>query len=304
MYAVLGDIEFDLISYFDGLEQRAGSDYAEHGRIGGKPVLQFVGDRLDEIRIDLVLHAAYCLPDAELQRLHAARQQHQALALVLGNGDHKGLFVITDLSSSGRQSDSQGNLLAVEAQLSLREFGGQLAPAPRPGLLGTVSGLPQAKLSQTLASAGFKPNLQGLAQAVSQVKTVVGQVRTVVNDVRELKDLARRDPLSALGRVPDVLSDVQTALPGLSQGVGRLKTFIQPFSHLADTIKPLVPQFQKMGQQITAMARSLEGCTLDNVADKLGQAADTIRDIDNNWPDRDLALAKLAARAAVRSILE
>ncbi|EQU87532.1 phage tail protein, partial [Escherichia coli] len=51
MFAVLGDIEFELITYWDGFEATFGVDYAEHARIGGKPGLQFVGDRLDEIQI-------------------------------------------------------------------------------------------------------------------------------------------------------------------------------------------------------------------------------------------------------------
>ena len=54
MFAVLGDIEFELITYWDGFEATFGVDYAEHARIGGKPGLQFVGDRLDEIQITLV----------------------------------------------------------------------------------------------------------------------------------------------------------------------------------------------------------------------------------------------------------
>lgn len=53
MFAVLGDIEFELITYWDGFEATFGVDYAEHARIGGKPGLQFVGDRLDEIQITL-----------------------------------------------------------------------------------------------------------------------------------------------------------------------------------------------------------------------------------------------------------
>ncbi|NPI41848.1 hypothetical protein HC451_25040, partial [Escherichia coli] len=56
MFAVLGDIEFELITYWDGFEATFGVDYAEHARIGGKPGLQFVGDRLDEIQITLVFH--------------------------------------------------------------------------------------------------------------------------------------------------------------------------------------------------------------------------------------------------------
>lgn len=60
MFAVLGDIEFELITYWDGFEATFGVDYAEHARIEGKPGLQFVGDRLDEIQISLVLHQHYC----------------------------------------------------------------------------------------------------------------------------------------------------------------------------------------------------------------------------------------------------
>ncbi|EFS3478989.1 hypothetical protein HX217_005299, partial [Salmonella enterica] len=43
MFAVLGDIEFELITYWDGFEATFGVDYAEHARIEGKPGLQFVG---------------------------------------------------------------------------------------------------------------------------------------------------------------------------------------------------------------------------------------------------------------------
>ena len=67
MFAVLGDIEFELITYWDGFEATFGVDYAEHARIGGKPGLQFVGDRLDEIQITLVFHQHYCVPPAKQQ---------------------------------------------------------------------------------------------------------------------------------------------------------------------------------------------------------------------------------------------
>ena len=35
-FALLGEIQFELITYFDGLEGRFGSDYAEHALIEGK----------------------------------------------------------------------------------------------------------------------------------------------------------------------------------------------------------------------------------------------------------------------------
>lgn len=121
MFAVLGDIEFELITYWDGFEATFGVDYAEHARIGGKPGLQFVGDRLDEIQITLVFHQHYCVPDVELARLRTAMKAHQALALVFGNGDYRGWFVITDVTATSEQTDSTGNVLAVSATVSLRE---------------------------------------------------------------------------------------------------------------------------------------------------------------------------------------
>ena len=127
MFAILGEVEFDLITYFDGLETRFGAEYAEHALITRKPRLQFVGDKLDEVKIDLVFHASYCDPEAELVRLRNALASHEALSLVLGNGDYKGRFVITDLTATGRHTDTAGTLLAVEASVDLREFTGDPA---------------------------------------------------------------------------------------------------------------------------------------------------------------------------------
>lgn len=37
MYAVLGEIEFDVVAYWDGFDNTMGVDYASHARIEGKP---------------------------------------------------------------------------------------------------------------------------------------------------------------------------------------------------------------------------------------------------------------------------
>ena len=108
MFAVLGDIEFELITYWDGFEATFGVDYVEHARIEGKPGLQFVGDKLDEIQISLVFHQHYCVPDVELARLRTAMKAHQALALVFGNGDYRGWFVITDQRTDGQHRQCAG----------------------------------------------------------------------------------------------------------------------------------------------------------------------------------------------------
>ena len=122
MYAVLGDVEFELITYFDGMEAQFGMDYAEHALIGGKPRLQLVGEKLDEFRMELVFHASYCDPELELVKLRQAMQAGEARQFVLGNGAYKGWFVITDLTATSRQTDKVGALVSLDATVTLREY--------------------------------------------------------------------------------------------------------------------------------------------------------------------------------------
>ena len=93
------------------------------------PGLQFIGDRLDEIQIALVFHQHYCVPDTELTRLRRRLKAHQALALVFGSGIYRGWFVITDITAVSEQTDSTGNVLAMNATVSLREYTGDLKSA-------------------------------------------------------------------------------------------------------------------------------------------------------------------------------
>ena len=122
MYAVLGDVEFELITYFDGMEAQFGMDYAEHALIGGKPRLQAVGAKLDELRLQLAFHAAYCSPEAEVAKLKALVQSREARQFVLGSGIYRGWYVLTELAVQSRQTDERGRLIAVEANATLREY--------------------------------------------------------------------------------------------------------------------------------------------------------------------------------------
>lgn len=66
MYAVLGEIEFDVVAYWDEFESTMGVDYTSHARIEGKPGVQFIGDKLDKITLKFNFHSQYCQPTTEL----------------------------------------------------------------------------------------------------------------------------------------------------------------------------------------------------------------------------------------------
>ncbi|MCZ5725931.1 phage tail protein [Escherichia coli] len=103
MFAVLGDIEFELITYWDGFEATFGVDYAEHARIGGsRPAVRRrqAGRNPDNSGFPSALLCTRC----GAGELRTAMKAHQALALVFGNGDYRGWFVITDVTATSEQT--------------------------------------------------------------------------------------------------------------------------------------------------------------------------------------------------------
>jgi len=122
MFAQLGDIRFDLITYFNGLEGSQAYDFAEHKVIEGKPRLQYVGDGLEEVRIELLFHREFCFPEGEMQRLREAAATHRAHPFLFGNGLYKGRFVITELTTGTIQTTGDGSIIAMGARLVLKEW--------------------------------------------------------------------------------------------------------------------------------------------------------------------------------------
>jgi phage protein U len=121
-YAVLGTIEFNVIAYWSGIDQQQGLDFAEHALVGRKPRLQFVGEKLDTVKIDLKFHASYCDPEAELKKLRDAMAEKKVLRLVMGDGRYQGSFVIEILGNVHRKTSAKGTKLIIEASLGLKEY--------------------------------------------------------------------------------------------------------------------------------------------------------------------------------------
>ncbi len=120
MYAVLGEIEFKVVAFWDGFKSTMGVDYATHARIEGKPGVQFIGDKLDMLALEFSLHSQFCQPTTELNRLREAMLAHKAMALVFGNGDYRGWFVITELTATHQHTDPWGNVIAQNGTMSSR----------------------------------------------------------------------------------------------------------------------------------------------------------------------------------------
>ena len=122
MFAQLGNIQFNLITYFNGIDESQKHNYAEHQTIESKPKLQFIGDELDEINIKLNFHSSFCNPESELKKLKDTAKKHEELSFILGNGKYIGKFIIQEISSTTQQCDKLGNLISIESEIKLKEW--------------------------------------------------------------------------------------------------------------------------------------------------------------------------------------
>ena len=126
MFAQLGDIQFDLITYFDGINSTVTYNYAEHERINNKTLLQFMGENLEEFTIKLNLHSSFCVPEEEILKIRTEAKLGKPLKFIKGNGEYVGAFVISQIQKTTEQTSPEGDLIAIQVELQLKEYAGKI----------------------------------------------------------------------------------------------------------------------------------------------------------------------------------
>ena len=126
MFAQLGDIKFELITYFNGINETVSYNYAQHERIENKPLLQFLGKNLIEENIKLNFHRSFCVPEDEIKNLVEVADNATPLKFIKGNGEYVGVFVIDEIGKAVEQASSEGDLLSVQVDVRLREYTGKI----------------------------------------------------------------------------------------------------------------------------------------------------------------------------------
>ncbi|MGH7932269.1 MAG: phage tail protein [Candidatus Binataceae bacterium] len=136
MFAILGEIIFEVVSSPETMERFRSWEYAEHRVIEDRPRLQWVSDPLERITLDLMFHVSFTDPAREFNALLAAAQDHNARPLIFGNGEYQGYFIITSLRTLSKQMSATGDPIAIMVQAGLKEWalGRELDPnaPPRP----------------------------------------------------------------------------------------------------------------------------------------------------------------------------
>lgn len=297
MFAVLGDIEFTLLTSFEALEGTFGTDYAEHARVKGKPGLQFIGDQLDEYSITLVFHRQYCDPQTRVAAINQARIAHQALAFVLGNGDYKGYFVISAITSTTQMMDARGALQSVQLQVTLREFTGDPKnPLKPPAIQGNLPGVAALQKS-ALNAGGLGGMVRSAAGYARQVQSALQTASNVVRVARQMTD----NPVAALTRIPGVLTSLGNVAEPLAKSIPALGALT---SYLPETVQLA----RAAGESATFVKNAISAleridknnpvnlpAALDTVANTVGSAVTTMDKVSPN-------LSQLTSRIMTRSL--
>ena len=166
MFAVLGDIQFEVVGSPEGYESAAAYDFAEQRVIESKPRMQWVGDDLEKLNFELMWHSSFTNPAVQLARLRATAAQHLALPLVFGNGGFRGFFVIESIKMKSQQLSAGGAPIAIRVALGLKEWIADLQLLPNAQPVAGFSPLGIATASNGTAGGGpdgsFTPGVSAL----------------------------------------------------------------------------------------------------------------------------------------------
>lgn len=201
MWALLGDLWFDLLLAPETADLSTRHDYALHPVIEGKPRTQWTGDELDERNWTIRLHSVFCDPDTVMYDLRAIAAEHTALPLSLGTGQYLGRYTIVEIREQTLVTDQYGGTISQTAELRLREWVGTDVQETGEAVVAEDDPVPGAILWDETADID--------AALEVDTDTEVSQTTLI---------LARAGELGELGL--EALADVVDAAYGLAGAVG------------------------------------------------------------------------------------
>jgi phage protein U len=157
VFAELGLLKFEVIGSPEGIESERTYVYAEQPVIAAQPRLQWIGDGLERISFDLLLHASFTNPELQAIALRAAAATHQAMPLVLGSGIFRGFYVIEAIFTRAAQLDAGGAPIAIRMRIVLKEW--PLASMLSSAAAGLPGFAPIALLAASSAASAAPPSL-------------------------------------------------------------------------------------------------------------------------------------------------
>ena len=170
MFAQLGTIVFEPLAGFESVSSSLNAVIAQYQLIGGTPLPQQTGRELATKSLGMKLHQRFIVVKTAITQLNAYIQNAVPVALVWGNGDNDGMWIIQSVTVDPLEMDGLGNVFYAAVTVSLLEVpSGQLLDALQNFTLKSVFGLTHQAVPVIV-----KP----VPQPPSQWQTWVGYLNT------------------------------------------------------------------------------------------------------------------------------
>jgi len=120
-----GDVVFEvsdeLVRTFNGLRQTKRGRYSVLNVANHEQLLQYDGKELQPVSFNIQLHHRFCDPMAEIDKLRAMVDAHEAYSLIVGEF-FVGVFVLEEMSSDWKTVAKNGVIMMADAHLQLKEY--------------------------------------------------------------------------------------------------------------------------------------------------------------------------------------
>jgi len=262
MYAQLGNIRFEGLKGFSSFSHTVAVAYAQHARINGKSRLEATGDELDAISIEILLHANFTNPEADIEEMRAAMYNREILKLILGNGNIVGDFVISSFEKVIDFTDPKGNIISVTLSVELLESYNEnpLSEAQKNAMNSAFA--TTARNSNVRSVLPAKPSpAMGVTLQVSEIKASAIQINqyTAAAEANENTFEYYSGKIdSNLNDIEDNISNIQASLSDaqdIADLAASLPEAIQDINTRVQNIKAVLPisdiaQFKILNSQL------------------------------------------------------
>jgi phage protein U len=291
MFAILGDnIVFDVVKQPDALSDKRATNYAQQALVNGKPNLQATDEALIEFTMSVQFHFQFCNPEEEFLKLDNARKRREILPLIFGNGRNEGDFVITTIERTIAQTDSQGNFIEINCNITLIEFA-NVSTASRQleqdkkNAFALSSNRPLPANTQSVPT---NPALN-VAQENQQVKYATNDIddrsSKIENDVSLVTDI---DPDTQLiNKAQKFVDSLGSYIPKVTAQVAKANNAVGSVNSLISAYGAITTESPGITAALTAVTTALGGVTTQLTV--LGSLPGTI----SNTTDANTALSAM-----------
>lgn len=236
----LGDYKFEGLKLPQSWGLTFATNYAQIPIIGGKPVVQKLGEKLVEQDLSVLFSDEFCNPAEELNALQVYRRNGNVLQLTGGDGTNYGRYVITDISQvNERAIDVSGYISAISASIKLLEYNSTSTAVIPTGIALRSNNLrPVTPLTPTLSKAALlQKDITAGRQKSKSIKSHSDQVTVRYNKIVSLCNSAKADFTTANSKVvatKKILSraaDLPNALQGAKNALDQVKAAAQIHSY-------------------------------------------------------------------------